>query len=86
MRFLWTAAVLFSITCSAATLAEKTAGTSKLDGYFPLYWDAKEGKLYMEIPRLNAEFLYVTSLPSGVGQNDVGLDRGRDSRFPDRAL
>ena len=84
MRFLWTAAILFSSTVSAgATLAEKTAGTTKLDGYFPLYWDAKEGKLYMEIPRLNAEFLYVTSLPSGLGQNDVGLDRGeiRGSRI-----
>jgi hypothetical protein len=73
---LWTAALLFSLVASGATLAEKTAGATKLDGYFPLYWDAKEGKLYLEIPRFNAEFLYVTSLPSGLGQNDVGLDRG----------
>jgi len=76
MRFLFAAALLCSIPGFGATFAEKTSGTSKLDGYFPLYWDTKEGKLYLEIPRLNAEFLYVTSLPSGLGQNDVGLDRG----------
>jgi hypothetical protein len=48
-----------------------------IGGYFPLDWDAKEGKLYLEIPRLNAEFLYTRSLPYGTGSNDLGLDRGK---------
>ncbi len=75
--------MLLGSAASAATIAEKTAGSTKLDGYFPLYWDAHGGKLYLEIPRLGTEFLYVTSLPSGLGQNDVGLDRGeiRNSRI-----
>jgi hypothetical protein len=30
----------------------------------------------MEISRWNSEFLYVNSLPAGVGSNDIGLDRG----------
>ena len=64
-------------TLSAATIAEKTAGLTKLEGYFPLYWDAKAGKMFLEIPALEMEFLYYSSLPSGLGSNDVGLDRGQ---------
>jgi len=76
MRLAWTLGIVLAVHGAGATLAEKTAGTTKMEGYFPLYWDASAGKLYLEVPRLNAEFLYVTSLPSGLGQNDVGLDRG----------
>lgn len=48
-----------------------------MDGYFPFYWDAKTGKIWLEINRLNTEFLYVNSLAAGVGSNDIGLDRGQ---------
>ena len=60
-----------------ATIAEKTAGAKTLDGYFNLYWDAKAGKLWLEIERWGTEFLYQTSLAAGVGSNDIGLDRGQ---------
>jgi hypothetical protein len=58
-------------------IAQKTAGTRKLDGFLPLYWDASAGKLWMEIPRMNQEMIYVVSLPAGLGSNDIGLDRGQ---------
>jgi hypothetical protein len=59
------------------TIAEKTAGTLKFAGYFNLYWDAKQGKLWLEIDTWNAEFLYQSGLPAGIGSNDIGLDRGQ---------
>ena len=59
------------------TIAEKTQGFEKKDGYFPLYWDAAEGKVWLEIPRFDEDFLYVVSLPGGLGSNDVGLDRNQ---------
>ncbi len=59
------------------TIAEKTKDATKLPGYFNLYWDAKSGKLWLEIDKWNTEFLYQTSLPAGVGSNDIGLDRGQ---------
>src|SRR5262249_35971379 len=59
------------------TVAEKIAGMQKFPGYFPFYWDAKAGKLWLEIDKLNSEFLYVESLPAGIGSNDIGLDRGQ---------
>lgn len=61
---------------TAITLAQKTAGTHKIDGLFPLYWDEHTGKMWLEIPRAGEEFLYVTALSAGVGSNDLGLDRG----------
>ena len=50
-----------------------------MDGLLPLDWDAKAGKLYLEIPHLNTDLLYAHSLPFGVGSNDLGLDRGQVS-------
>ena len=59
------------------TIAEKVAGMEKFPGFFPFYWDAKAGKIWLEIDKWNTEFLYVESLPAGIGSNDIGLDRGQ---------
>jgi hypothetical protein len=59
------------------SFAEMTRGLQKLDGYFPLYWDAESGKLLLEVARFDSEFLYQVSLPTGVGSNPLGLDRGQ---------
>lgn len=59
------------------TIAEKTDGMEQMEGFVPLYWDAKEGKIWMEVSRFEAPFLYVSSLPVGLGSNPVGLDRGQ---------
>ena len=59
------------------SIAAKTAGMSKRDGLFPIYWDERTGKLYLEIPAIDQEFIYFTSLPWGVGSNDIGLDRNQ---------
>lgn len=72
--------LLCSLTINAQTpptIAAKTANLQKIDGYVPIYWDATQGKMWMEISRFNTELLYQTSLPAGIGSNDIGLDRGR---------
>ena len=62
------------------TLSEKVAGMEKFPGFVPFYWDAKAGKVWLEIDKWNTEFLYVESLPAGIGSNDIGLDRGQLGR------
>ncbi|HKA16795.1 MAG TPA: zinc-dependent metalloprotease [Blastocatellia bacterium] len=62
---------------SEKSITARTAGLQKLNGYIPLYWDAATGKMLMEISRFNVEFLYQISLPTGVGSNPLGLDRGQ---------
>jgi len=71
---------LHFLLAQATTITEKTEDMEKLDGYFPLYWDATEGHLYLEVNKLDTEFLYYTSLAAGAGSNDIGLDRGQMGR------
>jgi Met-zincin/Domain of unknown function (DUF5117) len=78
------AVLVFSAFASAQTISSKTASMKHIDGYLPLDWDAKAGKLYLEIPHLDTagnspDILYTHSLPYGTGSNDLGLDRGQIS-------
>lgn len=59
------------------SIEERTRGMERMDGFLPLYWDGDLGKVWLEIPRLEQELIYVVSLPAGVGSNDIGLDRGQ---------
>ena len=78
-------ALLFACLCAPLAAAqtaipsidEKTKGLQKLDGFVPLYWDSRAGTLWLEVPKLDAEILYVTALSAGLGSNDIGLDRGQ---------
>ncbi len=70
----------FSQTKSTDTFDDKIKGLQKIDGYIPLYWDAKGGKMLLEISRFDQEFLYQISLPAGLGSNPIGLDRGQLGR------
>lgn len=59
------------------SIASKTKAMLACPGFFPYWWDEQEGKVWLEISRLDSAFLYVHSLPAGVGSNDIGLDRGQ---------
>lgn len=66
-------------TPQAATSAiqSKTAGLRKFPGFVEFYYDEKQDKVFLLIDKFDTEFLYVNSLPAGVGSNDIGLDRGQ---------
>ena len=36
------------------SIAEKTAGMERLEGFFDIYWDDETGKLYWEIDKFDA--------------------------------
>ena len=61
------------------TIESFADGFEVIDGYFPLYWDDEKGALWLEVSRLggDSEVLYINSLATGVGSNDIGLDRGQ---------
>ena len=69
--------LLVAFTAQAQSITDKVKGMEKFPGFFTFYWDAKAGKLWLEIDKWNTEFLYVESLPAGIGSNDIGLDRGQ---------
>ena len=66
-----------SVVVYSQTITDKVKGMEKFPGFFTFYWDAKAGKIWLEIDKWNTEFLYVESLPAGIGSNDIGLDRGQ---------
>ncbi len=59
------------------SIVEKTKSMELRKGYFNYYWDAVQGKIFIVVDKLEIPFLYVNSLPAGLGSNDIGLDRGQ---------
>lgn len=55
--FIYTNAQLFAQ--KTTSISEKTQGMDKRTGFFTYYWDAKEGKIWMEIDKFASEFLYI---------------------------
>ena len=73
----------FLLQAQNNAIAEKTKTMELHKGYFNYYWDAAQGKIFIVVDKLETPFLYVNSLPAGLGSNDIGLDRGQigDSRI-----
>ena len=65
------------ISASAQNIDLKVKSFKKYPGYFNFYWDETNGKVFLEVDKFNQEFLYVSTLPYGIGSNDLGLDRGQ---------
>ena len=68
--------VLLSLGAQAQ-IAAKIKMMKAYSGYFKFYYDETSDKIYLEVNKLNEEFLYAYSLAQGVGNNDLGLDRGQ---------
>jgi hypothetical protein len=62
---------------TTSKIADKTKNMKRYDGYFTFWWDAVNGKIWLQVDKFEKEFLYVNSLPAGLGSNDIGLDRGK---------
>jgi hypothetical protein len=53
------------------------AQSSPYQGFFDFYYHEASDKVYLKVPKNQQEFLYVNSLSQGIGNNDIGLDRGQ---------
>lgn len=47
------------------------------EGFFNFHYNEEKDEIYLEVDKLETEFLYVHALTSGLGSNDIGLDRGQ---------
>lgn len=57
-------------------IAAAARGFEKRDGFLPVYLDADQAKIYLELPRDSMRALALFSLATGLGSNPIGLDRG----------
>jgi hypothetical protein len=69
--------------CAVRTAAPPASGTqpaataAPADGsLLPVRYDAATGKVFLTIPRMGEELLYLNTLATGLGTRAVGLDRG----------
>jgi len=63
-------------------VAERVADLERLDGLMTLHIDRHRGNVFLELPPADDpdtghRYLYVEGLVTGLGSNDVGLDRGQ---------
>ena len=73
-------ALLFCFVCISIQLQAQVLDKKDLksyEGFFDFYYEESTDKIYLKVEKLNDEFLYINSLASGIGSNDIGLDRGQ---------
>lgn len=71
------ALVFLSTTPIFSQFLASKSNLQSFNGYFDFHYDEQADKLYLEVDKLDQEFLYVHSLRTGLGSNDIGLDRGQ---------
>jgi Met-zincin/Domain of unknown function (DUF5117) len=59
------------------TIAARTTGLERHEGFVPYYWDAAKGQLLLEVSPADEDVLYGAGLAGGAGLIDVMLDRGQ---------
>lgn len=64
------------VFAQTATIASRTQGISRAEGFIPLYWDASRGRVLLEIPVFDSDVLYFVSAASGAGSVELPFDRG----------
>jgi hypothetical protein len=62
-----------------ADIATATRGTEHTAGFFDVYRDPAKGRVLLGMREFGKPFLLISSLPWGLGSNDIGLDRGQSS-------
>lgn len=81
MKFIRLLSVLIALViCShhaAADIKSFKKGKSHQQGFFSFYQDSKTGQVFLEVNEFEQPFLFQSSMPHGIGSNDIGLDRGQ---------
>ncbi len=79
MNFFRFLPLLFLSLSIQAQFLENTVDKTRHQGFFDFYYTPEKGKLYLVIEQeqIGEDFLYVHALRTGLGSNDIGLDRGQ---------
>lgn len=72
-----TVTALLVFTTGMAQFLEGKKNLQKFEGFFNFHYSEESGEIYLEVDKLDTEFLYVHALRTGLGSNDIGLDRGQ---------
>jgi hypothetical protein len=62
---------------NAKPIAGFTADMQHKTGFFDFYYQIETDKVFLKIDTFEQPFLFQSSMPQGLGSNDIGLDRGQ---------
>jgi hypothetical protein len=90
-KLIWLFAVAGLIACKASqqpsnVVTSNTPGMNngtdlkEFNGFITMHWNKNTGRILLKVAHLDQEFLYINSLRTGLGSNDIGLDRGQIGR------
>ena len=65
------------VTANADDAAFSLVDFEAHEGFIDVFWDDRGGRMLMRVAEFDEPFIYQSSLPRGVGSNDIGLDRGQ---------
>lgn len=75
---LCSALLVSTFAIAQSPIEEKTKGLEGVEGLFKTYRDPKGNRVLLEVSKSQfREFLFVTAVRTGLGSNDVGIDRGQ---------
>src|SRR5262245_31562018 len=75
--------VLYLLSCAAyaadapPSIASRTTGLTRHDGFVPFYWDTAKGRLLLEVAHPGEDLLYGVGIAGGAGVIETFLDRGQ---------
>ena len=59
------------------SVADFTKDMMEQTGFFDFYYQIETDKIFIKVDKLDHTFLFQSSMPQGIGSNDIGLDRGQ---------
>ncbi|WP_293746127.1 zinc-dependent metalloprotease [uncultured Paraglaciecola sp.] len=59
------------------SIADFTQDMSHKAGFFDFYYQIEQDKIFLKVDKFDQPFLFQSSMPQGIGSNDIGLDRGQ---------
>ena len=74
---IFSALVMASSPDEKNSVADFTKNMTQQTGFFDFYYQIEKDKVFLKIDKFNQPFLFQSSLPQGIGSNDIGLDRGQ---------
>ncbi|MFT6834115.1 MAG: hypothetical protein ACJA0H_000141, partial [Francisellaceae bacterium] len=83
MRVILACLIFISVLSTAAELEDAKTIENFTDnmphkvGFFDFYYQIETDKVFLKIDQFDQPFLFQSSMPQGIGSNDIGLDRGQ---------
>jgi len=83
MRLIFIFLAFVSVLSSAKDVKKSTSiktfteSMQYQDGFFDFYYQIETDKVFLKIDKFEQPFLFQSSMPQGIGSNDIGLDRGQ---------